>query len=30
MLDIDLPDGAEEEDLSHIRRESSLFTLNHC
>ena len=30
MLDINLLNGAEEEDLSLVRRESSLFTFNHC
>ena len=30
MLDTTLLDGAEEEDLSLVRRESSLFTLNRC
>lgn len=30
MLDIDLLNGVEEEDFTLVRRESPLFTLNHC
>ena len=30
MLDITLLDGAEEKDLSLVRRKASSFTLNHC